>query len=59
MDSLMLAWLNDPRAGYVLAAYGAAAAAVLGLLAVTLRAARLREKEGDRVRQERDSPDAP
>jgi heme exporter protein CcmD len=41
----MIDWLQDPRADYVLAAYGAALLALLGLLAVSLIAARRRQKE--------------
>jgi heme exporter protein CcmD len=33
----MLNWLDDPKAVYVLAAYGVAAAVLLGLLFVTLQ----------------------
>jgi heme exporter protein CcmD len=45
----MLDWLQDARADYVLAAYGAAALALIGLLAASVCAARRRKKEAERL----------
>jgi len=46
-------WLQNPQASYVLAAYGAAALALFGLLLFSWRAWRCRQTEWRRVQEKR------
>lgn len=53
MSNLFPAWLANPHASYVLAAYGAAACALLGLVFFSLRAARRRAAEWESLKERR------
>ena len=49
----MMDWLQNPRATYVLAAYGVAAIGLIGLLLVSLCATRCKRKEWQELQQKR------
>ena len=46
----MFDWLQNPRAEYVLAAYGAAAVALIGLLIASFRAFRKKRRKAEKLR---------